>query len=918
MNKQILFITIILCLTTIVYAIPSETKLYHVTKTDVVGYIDRPTINVHGTEYESGQYAKLWLQLLNSTGNDVTDGVCYIDIYTPDNQEYLENAQMTNFNHGGIYYYDLLVPLIEGVYPVIAKCYYSMTNIQYFVSSYTINIGVYNAGSLINLNVQDLSILRLREATLSGVQRIDVQFNFSNLTTCTTVPESLLSSLSIYTYARFDSVNNDDITLSIYNFNSSTWENLSNKLLEGNTWHSVSNSISLNNITKSGYYNASSGGLLLRFIDTNLTDGGTSNLDLDQIYVGCNQLTTPTWQEIKGSSEMHVNPISTGLQLPFFVYTLCGDFNTESDSSACAEFTFGNYSGFTEPQGWIYENITFENNRQTNINSVFNYETPMGVDCSAFLDILEERNGGSTDIYDSVIFNSGTRGDNCIVTIPVIFNSSENSFNIILIYDNYMLWELNRANRLVGYYRQPIEEYCNALATINNITFNIPIITNLSEYESNKLLTGCYQTIDDLYYFDEAYTHALTVNITGSIIQDLITERFYYPELISHYNTVQSIMNNQIELFRIETICEKLVGIDVPTTDFLCAQIILPDEYFSSYEGWLLINDTFYNYLHSGINTKYIIETGKDIDCSAVLDILRVSETGIITDLYNESTFHGGLNANCLITVPIIFTPNETSFDILVKQENYVHWNILQMIDKINNVKNNTLDYCYNYLYDNNISYVIPINESVEYINDTQARFCIRAIDDLYWFDFFVTIHNELYNTTHYLYEDYSYYDELLYFYPFIMESNDLINTYRRNINQELTLTLLLEIDTTIWNHSSRTLTEYTNITTFINTSQIASDVWNNPERNLTYYPEQQDLTNYTRIDESINLMNQSIINYMSTILYNLINTTAFNVWNYNEKNLTYYPQQQDLTNYTLITDNIWTATGRYIHGVLI
>ena len=74
--------------------------------------------------------------------------------------------------------------------------------------------------------------------------------------------------------------------------------------------------------------------------------------------------------------------------------------------------------------------------------------------------------------------------------------------------------------------------------------------------------------------------------------------------------------------------------------------------------------------------------------------------------------------------------------------------------------------------------------------------------------------------------------------------------------------------------------------------ANIPFSVWNYTVRNLTFYPTQLDLTNYTNISES--------------------------VWNYSTRILTFYPVQVDLTNYSLVNDGVWNYTARYVHGVLI
>jgi hypothetical protein len=113
-----------------------------------------------------------------------------------------------------------------------------------------------------------------------------------------------------------------------------------------------------------------------------------------------------------------------------------------------------------------------------------------------------------------------------------------------------------------------------------------------------------------------------------------------------------------------------------------------------------------------------------------------------------------------------------------------------------------------------------------------------------------------------------------------------------------------------VWTYVDRNLTYYEPT----DTNAVAVAVWNYTARNLTYFPEQADLTNYSRIS---NLTAGEVWEYSTrnltyyapaTLDYE---TMQLYVWNATSRNLTYYPPQVDLTNYTLITENVWTYVTR-------
>jgi hypothetical protein len=809
---------------------------------------NKPKLEVHGTEYQIGQEAKVWLQLLDSGGNDVITGVCYADMYTPSGGYYFEKATMINMVHDGIYYYDFSVPVIEGVYPVIAECYYNVVQNFYYPTTYSLSIGsVDGAFTASNFWSIDTVYNKFKEAKVGGVSRLDVVLNVTNVSSCRDIPEALLTGLTVDIYGSFDSVVNDNIQISIFNFTGNKWIPLPNKLQSNGILQDVSNTLTLNNVTKSGIY-VSGTGMKLRFNDTTITDGTDSKLSFDQVYISCNQLANPEWQQVKGSSEVHVNPSYSGsFSSDMFLFSLCGDENTQSLSSGCEQFRFTNYTGvtsnFSDPEGWLYEEVTVINARQRDFtNSIF-YETPSGQDCTGVLDITSTNDANvTTSIIDDVNFQSGFKIDNCILEIPISMLSTETRHTIKIYQQNYMVWEVNRDKRFIDFYRTEPETYCHNLETTLGFNMTVPIHSNLSNY-NDPILKGCWQTLDDLYWFDYYIDVSKGIITSGDYESMLAEVRFYYPEIIQEFSTVINIETKDIQLFDVQTICEKESDINLPEDDTHCQFVKPADGYYSSVEGWILANLTIVNKYGSSIKTSFLFETADDVDCSAVLDIQRVSSNGTITNILNQSILHGGTIKNCEITLPINFVNNENSFDILIKQINFIEWNILQMNDKVNSIRNTTTGYCSPILA--NVSYSLPISISLNYITNPNVKFCLRAMDDLYIWDY---VYASL-PTHRYLYETLTDYYEYQYLYPFIFDADEIVLHYESVYNANLAAIAATNASIAV---SDAKIAAQNAANAVIFAPQM---VWNYTNRNLTYYP---------------NIVNATVIGNISAIVSNL------------------------------------------------
>ena len=116
-----------------VSTVDSVSNVASVTSVDSVKRVEQTDITVFGTEYVSGEKGTIFVQLIDSQNQPVTDGACFLDIFAPSSVNsshpyYLKNAPMINqMENVGLYYYDLVAPSILGVYMLSARCSYSFS-----------------------------------------------------------------------------------------------------------------------------------------------------------------------------------------------------------------------------------------------------------------------------------------------------------------------------------------------------------------------------------------------------------------------------------------------------------------------------------------------------------------------------------------------------------------------------------------------------------------------------------------------------------------------------------------------------------------------------------------------------------------------------------------------------------------------
>jgi hypothetical protein len=502
-------------------------------------YMNEPagSVKVHGTEYVVGDVSKAWLQLLDNSNQYVEDAVCYVDIYYPDNSEWIERAQMTNSNHDGIYYYDVVAPNRVGVYPVIAVCYYVAVTNQRNASSYVLTSGAVESGVLSNTYVDDGVNFVLKTDKNGGLtvnNRVNVTYNFTDFfSACGTVPEALMTGITVHWNGVWTSVQaNNDVTMYVFNYTGNNWMAMPN-IIEGNigSEQTVTNSLSFKNVTKALGVNATNQ-MRVSFINSNFNEG-SKQLRNDHLHVSCDQLGSPEWQEVRGSSEFHISSSQGTL---FSWETLCGD---ESSGCMVVDPSAVVVNNITLYEGLLVENITLMNAGLHDLTGSFVYQTPPHIDCTAFISATLYSPSPS-DISSDLEFSSGPEGS-CDVNIPVEFDSSQASQQVVLEFDNYLTWEIGRS-RDIRESLEGLNEYCLEYAASLNVTFVIPLV-NVSN-ATDPVLQHCERAVDDFFFFD--YYDDLSQGITS--VGDLesyhyeMTE-YYLPKLLDAHTFIQTHNN---------------------------------------------------------------------------------------------------------------------------------------------------------------------------------------------------------------------------------------------------------------------------------------------------------------------------------------------------------------------------------------
>lgn len=235
-----------------VFATPSNNPIFvdRVSFVDKVGVVDKilkPELSVFGTEYVSGSDGKTFLQVIFND-SAVNNAICHVSIFNPNGSLFLSNQLMSYIvGSHGLYDYDFVVPSVEGVYPISASCQYFLDVNHAVVESFSSDFLV--DGLLMDLYEVDDYSVNFSEvmvgADACGLWNLSVDFVFNNI-----FFQENISFFDVGLYASSSSL----LNLSIFNFDSGSFELLPNKFYSSYRELLVSNFVDYN---FSSYVNAS-------------------------------------------------------------------------------------------------------------------------------------------------------------------------------------------------------------------------------------------------------------------------------------------------------------------------------------------------------------------------------------------------------------------------------------------------------------------------------------------------------------------------------------------------------------------------------------------------------------------------------------------------------------------------------------
>jgi hypothetical protein len=496
-------------------------------------YGSKPSMSMFGTDYYVGDYGKVWLQLLDTSGKNVDNAICFLDVYYPFGNKYIERASM-NFLDKGIYYYDLMIPDIVGIYPTTALCYYTTTNQIETADSGYINTGINDINSYVQTQTKNNVYWKIDENISGGNYRLDFGENFTNIS-----QPALMTEIDIFWSGKWNG-GTDYLTIQIYNFTSSSWIALSNTIPDtGGSRIDITNSIANTNASNSGLLKNNE--TRIRITDTSGADATKSKAQTDYLALNFISLSNPSYIETRGSSEMNVKSRSESSVFTR-TETLCGEIIYE-ETSVCGEFVnYNEGSNFTENE--ILENITVTSLSSMNYTETYwEYWSPFSQDCTSIYYIKEYNGTGWEDVTSEAEMHTHPAIENCHIKMPVTLDIGEKREYIILM-DNYMKWEVQWTKNVRDVVYSLIYPPCLLYAIKNNYTYAVPIMVGTFVNTTDTELNGCHRFLDDIYWIDHYYNLSLDAT-TVSEYSSYFTEIRWYETALRQHN---QLFNSEVSM----------------------------------------------------------------------------------------------------------------------------------------------------------------------------------------------------------------------------------------------------------------------------------------------------------------------------------------------------------------------------------
>lgn len=282
-----------------------------------ITYDDAPAgeVKVHGTEYRSGETATLWLQLTDNQNEPENDASCYIDIYAPSTAnttrpEIIKSAPMLQLGGSeGVYYYEIVTPNTTGVYMDIASCSYPHSSayvyqIDGLETNAPIKSNTTGTWSGNDLFIDGYSDWIYTQCSSGGGKVCEATYDYNTSVHISNSTINNLTNADVFFMGETSAV--ATMSTFAYYWNNNTWVTLSNNLTftgASNVPLGVGDFVS-NNIR----FNQSSDIIRNGTIRIRIRATSSNNFILYPNWLNIQLRSgTGTVQELKGSSEMHIN-----------------------------------------------------------------------------------------------------------------------------------------------------------------------------------------------------------------------------------------------------------------------------------------------------------------------------------------------------------------------------------------------------------------------------------------------------------------------------------------------------------------------------------------------------------------------------------------------------------------------------------
>lgn len=849
----------------------------------LIGWLDLTYMNdpkadifMYGTEYNSRDLGKVWLQLLDNQKNPVNNATCLVNVYYPDNNKFINNAIMEKLEKG-IYYYDFIVPNYQGVYPAIAECFYVTNETRYVSSSATVIKGTSKAGSYLSTHLDDNVIWEIEEAN-GGVT---VMFNFTGIPQPQFISFVDIIWSGIWKKEKRD-VSVDNIRIYVWNFTSSSWQLLPNQIYYSGTEYKVTNSFQISNLSTSGIYK--NGNMALLFNDS-VSDATKTKFKTDYLAISFIYLAFGEFQEVKGSSEIHVHDADG-----YYMVGYCPFTNMEFDDyTYCSYFT--NDNEFNEIEGEIEQRIRVYSTVTSFKETYFTYESPYSIDCSALYWIKYYNGTDWVDVEDYQV-SSNVNMENCHITIPIVLEKDK-VYEYWFKFDNYLKWEVLWTKDLLDYISSKLTQVCYTINSTHNYSVPIDVNTYLGEGATRY----CHRIFDDIYWWNYYYNASKNITNTGEYLSYFIETRFYRRALYDHILSLNGYMNNV-----------SIGNVSFDDSNIIAAVNNLHSSIVSVNNTVISANNTL-SYMISQIPYNvWNFATRTLTEFNFLVDLTTDSINSILNPIFTNFNFiNSRLNSieEKIDELNLLTYQLNQSIFYELNNQYYILQNINQSVYDNNQELKQKIDYLnqsLNYINNN----IISVNNSIYVINNSLAL----DIDKVYSLSKEINQSlqslNVSLNVSINPSDIWEYPNRTLTYYP---EYND-------TELKQMILSLSNNISQNIENIEYNLL--YVNQTILSRIENLNNTISSNLE-NITQmiYLLKQDLSN---LENNISLMNDSIIyrlDYINSSIYQIRDDiiqaiidnalTAKQVWEYAYRNLTYYPE----FNYTEMANQVWNYDNR-------